>query len=211
MWVATTEKFEALCRTAALRESLAEVGVLVVDEIHMLGDATRGPVLRGACSPGSGAARRRPGSWGCRRPSPTRSRSPTGWGGLLRSSWRPSRLTWQLPVIPADRGLRRRARRRAPVSRPRSPGRVTRDGGSVIVFCGSKRNVRRDRPGDRGQPGSEHLRACSRPTRGGLSRSAARLGSACTMRAGSTAGNPNGHSGSGRRTSSSRRRRWPPG
>ncbi len=45
LWVATTEKFEALCRTAALRESLAEVGILVVDEIHMLGDATRGPVL----------------------------------------------------------------------------------------------------------------------------------------------------------------------
>jgi hypothetical protein len=28
MWVATTEKFEALCRTAALRETLAEVRVL---------------------------------------------------------------------------------------------------------------------------------------------------------------------------------------
>jgi helicase len=45
LWVTTTEKFEALCRMAALREPLAEVGTLVVDEIHMLGDAERGPVL----------------------------------------------------------------------------------------------------------------------------------------------------------------------
>lgn len=42
MWVATTEKSEALCRTAALREALAEVGALIVDEVHMLGDAAAG-------------------------------------------------------------------------------------------------------------------------------------------------------------------------
>lgn len=45
MWVATTEKFEAICRTASLRAVLAEVGCLIVDEIHLLGDPTRGPVL----------------------------------------------------------------------------------------------------------------------------------------------------------------------
>jgi helicase len=45
LWVATTEKFEAICRTSAFRDSLADVGALVVDEIHMLGDPARGPIL----------------------------------------------------------------------------------------------------------------------------------------------------------------------
>jgi helicase len=46
LWVSTTEKFEAVCRIAALRETLAEAGVLVVDEVHMLGDPVRGPRKR---------------------------------------------------------------------------------------------------------------------------------------------------------------------
>ncbi|MDT9697319.1 DEAD/DEAH box helicase [Streptomyces sp. P17] len=45
VWVATTEKFEAICRAGSLRDALAEVGCLVVDEIHLLGDPARGAVL----------------------------------------------------------------------------------------------------------------------------------------------------------------------
>jgi helicase len=142
MWVATTEKFEALCRTAALREALAEVGALVVDEVHMLGDATRGPVLEALLT------RIREGAAATRivglSATVSNSAQIADWLGakLLRSSWRPARLTWQLPVIPAnaDFAVTEAARTRLAAE---ITGLVTSDGGSVIVFCGSKRNVRR--------------------------------------------------------------------
>ena len=142
MWVATTEKFEALCRTSALRESLAEVGALIVDEVHLLGDATRGPVLEALLTRirGGATATRVVGL------SATVSNAAqiADWldARLLRSSWRPSRLTWQLPAIPAnaDFAVTEAARTRLAAA---ITGLVTRDGGSVIVFCGSKRNVRR--------------------------------------------------------------------
>jgi helicase len=142
IWIATTEKFEALCRTAALRESLAEVATLVVDEIHMLGDATRGPVLEALLTRirGGAAETRIVGL------SATVSNASqiADWldAKLLRSSWRPGRLTWQLPVIPAhaDFAVTEAARTRLAAE---ITGLITRDGGSVIVFCGSKRNARR--------------------------------------------------------------------
>jgi helicase len=142
MWVATTEKFEALCRTAALREALAEVGVLVVDEIHLLGDATRGPVLEALLTRiGGGVAETRIMGLSA---TVANAEQIADWLGakLIRSSWRPSRLTWQLPVIPAqtDFAVTEVARTRLAAE---IAGLVTRDGGSVIVFCGSKRNVRR--------------------------------------------------------------------
>ena len=142
MWVATTEKFEALCRTAALREALAEVGTLVVDEIHMLGDAARGPVLEALLT------RIRGGATMTRivglSATVSNAEQVADWldARLLRSSWRPSRLIWQLPTIPAhgDFAVSQAARSRLAAA---ITGLVTRDGGSVIVFCGSKRNVRR--------------------------------------------------------------------
>jgi helicase len=142
MWVATTEKFEALCRTAALRESLAEVGVLVVDEIHMLGDTTRGPVLEALLTRiMDGASETRILGLSA---TVSNAEQITEWLGakLIRSSWRPTRLTWQLPVIPAsaDFAVTEAARTRLASA---IAGLVTGDGGSVIVFCGSKRNVRR--------------------------------------------------------------------
>jgi helicase len=142
MWVATTEKFEALCRTAAMRETLAEVGVLVVDEIHLLGDATRGPVLEALLTRiRGGAAETRIVGLSA---TVSNAEQIADWLGakLIRSSWRPSRLTWQLPVIPAqaDFAVTEAARTRLAAE---IAGLVTRDGGSVVVFCGSKRNVRR--------------------------------------------------------------------
>jgi helicase len=142
MWVTTTEKFEALCRMAALRESLAEVGTLVVDEIHMIGDAERGPVLEALL------ARIRDGETGTRivglSATVSNAAQIAEWlrARLLRTTWRPTRLTWQLPVIRhhADFTVMEASRvRLASVI----TGLVTGDGGSVLVFCGSKRNVRR--------------------------------------------------------------------
>jgi helicase len=142
LWVATTEKFEAICRIAALRESLAEVGTLVVDEVHMLGDPTRGPVLEALL------ARIRDSDTGTRvvglSATVSNAEQIADWlrAKLLRTSWRPTRLTWQLPLIPAhtDFAVTEAARTRLASA---ITGLVTRDGGSVIVFCGSKRNVRR--------------------------------------------------------------------
>jgi helicase len=142
LWVATTEKFEAICRITALRETLAEVGALVVDEIHMLGDATRGPVLEALL------ARIRDSQTGTRvvglSATVSNAEQVADWlrAKLLRTSWRPSRLTWQLPVIPGhpDFAVTEAARTRLASA---ITGLITGDGGSVIVFCGSKRNVRR--------------------------------------------------------------------
>lgn len=134
--------FEAICRIAALRETLAGAGALVVDEVHMLGDPGRGPVLEALL------ARIRDSERGTRivglSATVSNAEQVTDWlrAKLLRASWRPSRLTWQLPLIPAhaDFAVAEAARTRLAAS---IAGLVTRDGGSVIVFCGSKRNVRR--------------------------------------------------------------------
>nr|WP_239375561.1 DEAD/DEAH box helicase [Frankia sp. Cj5] len=141
LWVSTTEKFESVCRATSLRVALGEVGCLVVDEIHLLGSAGRGPLLEALLARMRGAG------------SPVRivGLSATvanvdevaGWLGarVVTTTWRPSRLTWQLPMIPAtaDRRTDNANRLRAATALTRM---VTDDGGSVLVFCGSRRNVR---------------------------------------------------------------------
>lgn len=142
LWVATTEKFEAMCRASSLREALAEVGCLIVDEIHLLGDPERGPVLEALL------ARMRGRDSGMRilglSATVSNAEQIADWLGarLLRLTWRPSRLTWQTPTIAAHRdwSLVETARIRLASA---ITATITRDGGSVLVFCGSKRNVRR--------------------------------------------------------------------
>jgi helicase len=142
LWVATTEKFEAICRTSAFRDSLADVGALVVDEIHMLGDPARGPLLEALL------ARIRDGDTHTRivglSATVSNAEQIADWlqATLLRFTWRPSRLTWQLPTVTAhsDFAVTEAARIRLTAA---IAGLVTADGGSVLVFCGSKRNVRR--------------------------------------------------------------------
>src|ERR1022692_906372 len=142
LWVATTEKFEAICRASAFREALAGVGSLVVDEIHMLGDPPRGPVLEALL------ARVRDGGTPARivglSATIANAEQIAEWlrARLLRSTWRPSRLTWQLPAIPAnpDFAVTEAARTRLASA---ITAAVTQDGGSVLIFCGSTRNVRR--------------------------------------------------------------------
>jgi helicase len=142
LWVATTEKFEAICRASAFREALAGVGSLVVDEIHMLGDAGRGPVLEALL------ARVRDGGTQTRivglSATVANAEQIADWlrARLLRVTWRPSSLIWQLPSIAAhpDFAVTDAARTRLAAA---ITAEVTRDGGSVLIFCGSKRNVRR--------------------------------------------------------------------
>ncbi|WP_231390433.1 DEAD/DEAH box helicase [Nocardia sp. CNY236] len=142
LWVTTTEKFEAICRTSTLREALAEVGCLVVDEIHLLGDSTRGSFLEAILARVRGSE------------SPIRivglsatvanADQIAAWlhARTVRVAWRPTRLTWQLPTVAnsTDWSLVEAAKVRLTTS---IVAMVTRDNGSVVVFCGSKRNVRR--------------------------------------------------------------------
>ncbi|WP_211763013.1 DEAD/DEAH box helicase [Kutzneria sp. CA-103260] len=141
LWISTTEKFESLCRTASMRTALAEVACLVVDEIHLLGDPVRGPLLeallarvRGTDSPvrivGLSA-------------TVSNATEIADWLGahLVATVWRPSRLTWQLPAIPGShtRTVEHSQRNQLAVA---ITAQVTEHAGSVLVFCGSKRNVR---------------------------------------------------------------------
>jgi helicase len=141
LWVTTTEKFEVLCRTSSLREALTEVGCLIVDEVHLLGDPERGPVLEAVLS----RLRDEDSRTRLVGLSATVSNADqvAEWLGarLVRIAWRPSRLTWQLPAIPAfsDRSAAQAARTWVTNA---IVDMVTADGGSVLVFCGSKFGVR---------------------------------------------------------------------
>ncbi|ONI80857.1 DEAD/DEAH box helicase [Saccharothrix sp. ALI-22-I] len=141
LWVATTEKFEAICRASSLQAALGEVGCLVVDEIHLLGSPGRGALLeallarvRGTDSPvrivGLSA-------------TVSNAAEVAEWlqADLVATTWRPSRVTWQLPTIPAASGFAANNRRREQVVLDLTH-RHAAEGGSVLVFCGSKRNVR---------------------------------------------------------------------
>ncbi|MGW8452449.1 DEAD/DEAH box helicase [Streptomyces niveus] len=141
IWISTTEKFEALCRAASMRQALADVGCLVVDEIHLLGDPVRGPVLEALL------ARVRESAAEVRivglSATVSNAEDIAEWlnAELVRVTWRPTRLIWQLPLLPAtsDRSAQRLGRMRAAV---RIADTFTAEQGSVLVFCGSKRNVR---------------------------------------------------------------------
>lgn len=142
IWVATTEKFEAICRMRSMQAALADVGCVVVDEVHLLGDPNRGAVLEALL------ARMRDGDSRMRlvglSATVSNAEQIAEWlhARLFRISWRPTRLSWQLPQIAdhADWNVTEAARTRLTAA---IAGRITLDGGSVLVFCGSKRNVRR--------------------------------------------------------------------
>ncbi len=142
LWVTTTEKFESICRTASLREALAEVGCLIVDEIHLLGDRTRGPFLEAILARvrGVGSRMRIIGL----SATVANADELAVWlhARTVRVAWRPTQLTWQLPVVAktADWSLVEGAKSRLTSG---IVNMVTADRGSVLVFCSSKRNVRR--------------------------------------------------------------------
>ncbi|MEU6465562.1 DEAD/DEAH box helicase [Streptomyces sp. NPDC046976] len=142
LWVTTTEKFEVLSRTSSLREALAEVGSLIVDEIHLLGDEERGAVLEALLARvrGDESSVRIVGL----SATVSNAEQVAQWlhARLVRVAWRPSRLNGQLAVVPAyfDRAAGQAARTRMTNA---IADMVTADDGSVLVFCGSKHSVRR--------------------------------------------------------------------
>ena len=160
LWVATTEKFEALYRRSSLRDFIATVGCLIIDEVHLVGDPTRGATLESLIA----RLRAVEGRTRIVALSATVSNAEelAGWfnAQLVRSAWRPTILTTQL--IPYDAPppgskredyeaakdaaldpLLRELRTSTPEASRVVDGSAVRGSGSVLVFCGSKNAVRR--------------------------------------------------------------------
>ncbi|MGY2702805.1 DEAD/DEAH box helicase [Nocardioides sp. HB32] len=160
LWVATTEKFEALYRRSSLREFIATVGCLIIDEVHLVGDPTRGATLETLIA----RLRAVEGRTRIVALSATVSNAEelADWfnAQLVRSAWRPTILTTQL--VPYDAPppgskreeyeaakdavldpLLRELRAPTPDASKVLDGSVTNGMGSVLVFCGSKNGVRR--------------------------------------------------------------------
>ncbi|WOQ69167.1 DEAD/DEAH box helicase [Microbacterium limosum] len=158
LWVATTEKFEALYRRASLREAIGRIGCLVVDEVHLVGDPGRGATLE------SLIARLRAADGGTRIVALSATVTNAGelaeWLGadLLTSAWRPTALTTRLvPYDPPAKGRREDhevAKDDVVVPLLRrimggGPGAASPAAGdepsasSAVVFCGSKAAVLR--------------------------------------------------------------------
>lgn len=96
LWVATTEKFEALYRRASLKEVIGRIGCLIIDEVHLVGDPTRGATLE------SLIARLRVAEGGTRivalSATVSNAEELAAWfhADLIRSAWRPTSLTTEL-------------------------------------------------------------------------------------------------------------------
>lgn len=160
LWVATTEKFEALYRRSSLREFIATVGCLIIDEVHLVGDPTRGATLESLIA----RLRAVEGRTRIVALSATVSNAEelANWfnAQLVRSAWRPTILTTQL--VPYDtpppgskheeyeaakdaalEPLIRELRAATPDDSRVIDGSAVQGSGSVLVFCGSKNGVRR--------------------------------------------------------------------
>ncbi len=144
LWVATTEKFEALYRRSSLRDHLDSIGCLIIDEVHLVGDAERGATLE------SLIARLRSGVTSTRivALSATASNAAelAAWfnAELIRTDWRPTVLTTD--VVPFDDGDSKSEYEAEQEGKDRALRRLVAgldDAGSLLVFCGSKLNVRR--------------------------------------------------------------------
>lgn len=139
--VATTEKFESLCRATSMAETVASVGTIIVDEIHLLGEPGRGAVLEALLARIRGTK-----SAGVRliglSATAANADQLAEWlnADLVRIAWRPTRLNQQVLTIPnEDKHEEMKARNAVAVALTKE---VTDHGGSVLVFCGAKFNIR---------------------------------------------------------------------
>lgn len=165
LWVATTEKFEALYRRASLKEFIDRIGCLIIDEVHLVGDATRGATLESLIARvRAAAARTRIVALSA---TVSNARELAAWidAELVRSSWRPTSLTTELvPFDAPARGTREAAESaKDAVLLPLLRGLVSSGadaesphdaerGASAVVFCGSKAAVVRTAAGAAGVP-----------------------------------------------------------
>ncbi|WP_137872704.1 DEAD/DEAH box helicase [Rhodococcus sp. Q] len=158
LWVATTEKFEALYRRSSLRDFIAKVGCIIIDEVHLVGDPERGATLESLIA----RLRAVEGRTRIVALSATVSNAEelASWfnAQLIRSAWRPTILTTQLvPYDEPPEGSRREqfegakdrvmrsllAELRDTPTPPATDGDGSTGPASVLVFCGSKNAARR--------------------------------------------------------------------
>lgn len=140
LWVATTEKFEALCRTTSMKETIASIGTVVADEIHLLGDPSRGPILENLLA----RIRAEDSSVRLVGLSATAANADevAEWlnSELVEITWRPTRQTHQVLTLPdTAKEDEQSARNAMCVSIVREN---SFEDGSTVLFCGSKANVR---------------------------------------------------------------------
>lgn len=140
LWVATVEKFEALCRSSSMRETISQIDTLVVDEIHLLGDPSRGPLLEALLARirGEASTVRVVGL----SATVANAQEVADWldARLVEITWRPTRLTQQVLTLPI--GDRNEDDRHRNALTTMIVSEVSADKGSTLVFCGTKRNVR---------------------------------------------------------------------
>ncbi len=137
LWVCTTEKFESAFRRSSMAEAIADVGCVVVDEIHTLGDPNRGPLLEALLARlRLLAARTRLVGLSA---TVANDQQLADWlnAQLMQSSWRPSRLTVQVLGYDSKPKWLDNESAKDRASQPIVDD-VSSSGGSVIVFCGSK-------------------------------------------------------------------------
>ncbi len=139
--LATPERWDALCRhglPTALRE---RIGTIVVDEVHLLGEGGRGPVLEALLVR-------------LRRLFPntrlvamsgtlTNAAALATWldADLFVSDWRPLPLTWSIETY-ADSGQRvADEAARSAIALRVAQDTVREEGGATLIFCGSRKGV----------------------------------------------------------------------
>lgn len=148
VWIATTEKFESLCRRTSLQDAVAEVACIVVDEIHLIGDPSRGATLEALL------ARLRFLSDTTRvvglSATVTNADDLAAWLGaqLLRSTWRPTVLITQLIEFTAKEDSwkeieRAKDERLVELIRDiRDEAATVGESASALVFVGSTKTAR---------------------------------------------------------------------
>ena len=138
--VATPEKWDSVSRRQLSQELVSRIGVIVIDEVHLVDDDNRGPGLEALLArinlafPG-GAADRNVGD-------PANADAIARWlnADLYESTWRPIALT--TVVIPYPRaGTWRRMRTCATRWQRQFVQETVEDDGAVLVFCGSRKGV----------------------------------------------------------------------
>ncbi len=139
--VATPERFDALCRHGSLTASAGRIGLIVLDELHMVGDSGRGPVLETLLArlPLWFPHARLVAMSGTLR----NARALARWldADLYESTWRPVALTVRVETY---QEVKRRDADE--VERTRIAARVAAAtladaGGATLIFCGSRKGV----------------------------------------------------------------------